>query len=377
MQEPLYDLPIFILLYILLLLIGLTAVLFIFSLIIRSVNLRNEKREAELKEKYYPIIFEFLEEEVEEKKDRILSRIGNSTFDYYVLEMILKELIDQIEGEDDQKLRELLFMEPIYRRHLKQLKSGKDTEKLKACLYFSYARRVNPELINTLRTLLDHPNRFLAFSAASALMASDNTNVRAQAIEHISRVHSISEMGLLELLYKFQNENSNQRDLEAFYLIQLIRNPDIDTDNRALIIEGASEMHYVALMNFLRRALESNEELWQPDRVKVALIRAQRNMLDEKLRPLLLKYLESDDLEVQIAAADLLNKYHDPKLNREVLRQIQGKDEYRDFSLLKTYCEEYRDEQEMVISNLQHLDAEYVIKLIQMVQPELVLTDGH
>ncbi len=376
MQEPLYDLPIFLLFYVLLLLVGLTLVLFIFSLIIRSINIRNEKKEERLKEKYYPIIFEYLEDEDEDSKEEILKKIGKSTFDYYVLEMILKELIDQIEGKDDHKLRELLFMDVIYQRHFKQLNSKKDSEKLKACLYFSYARRIKTELIVKLKKLLDHHNRFLAFSAASALMASNNTLVRADALEHISKQHTISEMGLLELLYKFHNDHENQRDLEAFYLIKLISNPDIDSGNRALLIEGVAEMNYVALLNFLRMALESDDDIWQNEAVKVALIRAQRQMLDEKLRPVLLSYLDSESLDIQIAASDLLNKYHDEKLNQKLLLQIQGEDEYRDFSLLKTFCTEYRDEHDAVISNLSHLEPTYVIKLVQMVQPELVLEDG-
>lgn len=153
---------------------------------------------------------ELTEEEIE-------ATFRGESIEFSVFEDIIFEMLENLEGEDADKLRQLLFLSPIFNYHFKQLSASDNIERIKACNYFSYVRLVNYKVIKKLVAFLSSENKMLVFSAASALMASDKVGLREKALTVVARKAHYSRMALLEMVYNFITRKNKWRKRPAFF----------------------------------------------------------------------------------------------------------------------------------------------------------------
>jgi len=285
----------------------LTVALFMASLTVRARHSRFEKRVEELKEKIYPLILEYMEGDLTEKE--IQEQLSEKGQEYSVFENIIFEMLENLEGEDARKLQKLLYLPPLFDYHIEQLRSGSDFKRIQACNYLSYVRLINYRIIEQLMEFLYSPNQLLAFSAASALMASKEISIRAEALKAVAKRPRISNMALLEMFYKFHFEQEDQLEEEGAELIKIVNDPNIPVENLDLIIVGISEVGYHQLAGPFLEKLRSENERWNQPDVVAALIRALGNYFNLEAAPIVRQYIYHDYAQVRLATAETLGKF--------------------------------------------------------------------
>ncbi len=281
-----------------------TFILFVVTVAMRLKQNRDEKRINEYREKLLPLVFEYLEENVEAVTFEKL--LGSNALKYRVFEETIVKLLRNVEGEEAEKLKRLLMIDSLYKYHLKQLKEGSDVVKIEACNYFRYTNIVRGDVVYILGKFVQSDNTYLAFSAASALMASDTLKDRMHAMETFTKREGISKMALLELFYRFKHDNKSQTTEEAAFLEALISEKSLSTKKRALLIRCVSESNYYLMIKPLQSWLESRDEFWKEPDVLSALIDSQRIFLNSLATESIKAYQNYPDREVRKSVEEAL-----------------------------------------------------------------------
>lgn len=274
-----------------------TFTLFVLTVAMRLKQNGEEKRMDEYRETFLPLIFEYLEENIDAVTFEKL--LGSNALKYRVFEETIVKLLKNVEGEEAEKLKRLLMIDSLYKYHLKQLKADNDVVKIEACNYFRYTSIVRADVVYVLGKYVQSDNTYLAFSAASALMASDNLNDRMHAMKTFTKREGISKMALLELFYRFKHDNKSQTAEEAAFLESLISDKNLSTKKRALLIRCVSESNYYLMIKPLQSWLESRDELWKEPDVLSALIDSQRIFLNSMAIDSIKAYQHYPDKDVR------------------------------------------------------------------------------
>jgi len=308
-----------------LILFSMTIILFFISLGMRRRHRRIEALANSYEASFYPMILNYLEEEGSKKK--ILSFFSGKNLEYAVFEKTVIRLLKSLDGEEVQKLKELLLIEPIYKYHLGQLESNNDIVKVKACNYFRFTQLINPKIVNKLKGYLHSENQLLAFSAAFALMASHDVSIRADALLSIVRKEKISRMGLLEILYKFGKNDNKQKNEEAEALKKIILNTKIPQDNKAFLILGVAEMNYYQLSDFFEDLISKKETYRNHSKMLMALIQAQGELFTFDTSPVIRSCLKHENSDVKKTAIEVLCKFGGKMNLSAIYKMIESNNE--------------------------------------------------
>ncbi|NGP75687.1 HEAT repeat domain-containing protein [Balneolaceae bacterium YR4-1] len=286
---------------------ALTLLLFISSIVARTRHWTHEQLVKTYQNRHFPLILEYLDGERTEEE--IENSFRGEGIEFSVFEDIIFEMLENLEGEDAQKLRQLLYLSPIFNYHFQQLNSSDNVELIKACNYFSYVRLVNYKVIKKLQALLSSENKMLVFSAASALMASKEVGIRKEALRVVAGKEHYSRMALLEMVYNFHDNDEEQLQEEGRALLDLIEDENIPPKSAAVIIEGASEIGYQNLLSFLLGKLNSTAKRWRHPDVLKALIKAQGDYYNSEALPLIKKFVDHTDSDIRKSIAYALGKF--------------------------------------------------------------------
>lgn len=278
-----------------------TVMLFVTSIGIRIHRARQGKMAEKYENEFLPAIFAYMDGDAD--VEDISKMFDGIKMKYSIFEKSVIKLLKNVDGEDAVKLRKLLVVEPVFNFHLNQLKSDNEIERIKGCNYFRFTDLVNREIISVLKRLVHAENMYMSFSAASAMMASSELSDRSYALETYSKRSGISKMAILELFYRFIDDSRNQTEEEAAALEKIISNDDIDSGNRALLIQCVTETNYYFMTGALQQWIESDAEKWQEPTVLVALIRAQQAFYNPDALGRLNRLLNHEDENVANAAS--------------------------------------------------------------------------
>lgn len=302
------DISIYLLVVVSLVLLGLTILLFFSAIYIRLRHYKWSSEIEKYRKKMLPHVLNYLEEGDEKKVEE---QFSGAKLEYYAFEKIVTEMLSQVEGNEADRLKELLFIDPIFDHHYKLLTSGDDVDRVKACNYFSHIRLVNYQVIKHLRKYLDSSNQMVVFSAATALMGSREVSIRIEALRSVAKKHSVSDMALIELFHKFHSDEEDQNEMEGEALKDVLEDEEIPPDSRALFIKGITEKGYYNLVNYLLEKLKNPTELWDHADVLVAIIKAQGEFNNLKSIDVIRTYLENDNPDIVVAAVQELSDYGD------------------------------------------------------------------
>lgn len=324
-QVPPFDSSVELLWIITVILAALTLLLFISSIVARTRHWSHEQLVKTYQNKHYPLILNFLDGECTEEE--IEDEFRGQGIEFSVFEEIIFEMLENLEGEDADKLRQLLYLSPIFNYHFQQLNSSDNVERIKACNYFSYVRLVNYKVIKKLQALLSSENKMLVFSAASALMASNDVDIREKALREVAAKVHYSRMALLEMVYNFHNYEEEQMQKEGSALLNLIEDENIPPKSAAVIIEGASEIGYQNLLSFMMAKLESTAKRWRHPDVLKALIKAQGDYYNAEALPLIKRFVDHSHAEIRKSIAYALGKFGNSE-SLEVLYKLLHDNDY-------------------------------------------------
>lgn len=300
------EISIYLLVIVSLVLLGLTSILFISAVYIRLRHRKWSDRLEEYRKKLLPLVLKYLEEG---NKEVIKEQLTGENLEYYAFEKIVTEMLSQVEGSEADQLKELLFLDPIFDHHFKLLKSKDDVNRVKACNYFSNVSLVNFKVIKQLKEYLNSKNQMVVFSAATALMGSNDVQIRVEALRNAAKKNNISDMALVELFHKFHSEEEDQNEMEGEALKAVLEDPEVEPENRALFIRGITEIGYYNLVEYLLDRLEHPPKGWKDPEVLKEIIKAQGAFNNVKSIEVIRQYLEHDSPTVVAAAINELSDY--------------------------------------------------------------------
>ena len=226
----------------------LTVYLIIVSVWVRVNNLRTERRIDQTKERLYPFIFAFMEEG--KSREVVVEQIKNEE-DLIVLEEMIFEYMDLLDGKEIITLQELLAVPRLLDYRQKQLYSRDSEDQVQACYYFRNLSEQSAEVQKRLFKLLNHSETLVIHSAAVALLANSDVHVRERTFRYIARHYAFSRMAMLELMHEFIQQDSDQLEEEEEALKRLMQDPNINARNLAVIAECIADINFYMLADYI------------------------------------------------------------------------------------------------------------------------------
>ncbi|PWN05917.1 hypothetical protein [Rhodohalobacter mucosus] len=281
-------------------LLGSTLFLFIYTLGLRYLQIRKQRQTERFERTLLPALFQYLDGDIGRRELEKLT--GTDKLKCKVFKENVIELLKNLEGDEAVKLRSALVIKPIYDYHLQLLQSNDPELKIKACSYFRYMDLNVPFIIRLLKKEVLSDNTFLAFSAASALMGSPDLATRSYALGSLAKNRKLSEMAIMEMFYRFRNEDLNQEEEESDALMHIVSDPEITPENRAVLIRCAAESNFCHLADTFYQWLRSKEDMWNNPVVLTALIDSQRIFLNLDAADYIVRFLYHSDKKIALAA---------------------------------------------------------------------------
>lgn len=284
---------------------GITLLLFAASIYARSRNARFERMLNERKEHFFPLVMEYMEGE--RSRESFEDELSGRGVDFIALEQVVTDLLEHIEGDDVERLQYLLELPAIANYHLRQLESDDVYVRIKACNYISYVNLVTDVTTRMVERNLRSDNQLLVFSAASAMMSSDECAVRARALRAAAERRGLSGMAILEMFYKFHRPELDQMKEEARHLRQILEESRVPPQALAYLVRGVAEAGYYHLSDFLLEKLQSDLSRWHQPAVLSALIRALGELFNPEASPEIRAQIYHPSALVRMACAQALS----------------------------------------------------------------------
>lgn len=257
-------------------LIILTIYLILSSVIVRFINNRKKARYNAKKEECLPKILDYVFGGAEMDTKAIQDGL-NRRHDFIPVLALIYELLDDVEGSETERIRDILNIEAFRKFHLKLLKSSNRDDKIMAARYYSHLSEIEDIEYLYLKRFLTDKNLLVVHSAAVAIMSSADVSKRAEALVSTLKRQSVSKLAILELLYLFHHTENDQMDEEAEALINIVQHESIPDHHLSILIKGICDIGYVTLADALFDLIESD---FAKDRELVveALIYAMGNL---------------------------------------------------------------------------------------------------
>ncbi|MCH8494190.1 MAG: HEAT repeat domain-containing protein [Balneolales bacterium] len=290
-----------------LVLLLITLYLLASSVLVRNAHLREKHYQETKKEIYYPLILAYMVHE-DDNLDELRSYIETED-DILPLLLILYEIMDSVEGDEIERLRDMLALELIRKYQFRMLSSTHYVKRMDACAYYARMGRLTEDEFNRVSVFLTDKMLMLAHASATAVMSSKDVNHRKTALKSILLRQRISRLAILDLIYQFHNNESDQMDEEAAILLELIEDRTFPHDNISMLIKSACEIGYITLAMDLVAMLENG--YWDDSAlITEALIYAMgRFSLGFTSEVLIEKYLTDPRPNVRRAVAATLESF--------------------------------------------------------------------
>ncbi|MCH8524411.1 MAG: HEAT repeat domain-containing protein [Balneolales bacterium] len=295
-----------------LVLITITMYLFASSVLVRNAHKREEYLIERKKEELYPIILSYMIEDNDDMQQ--LEEHVKGKVDIHVLLTIMYEIMDSVEGDEIDRLKDILAIDVVRQDRRKLLRSKNVENRIQACAYYSRLARFDEEEFIFFERFLYSDKLMLAHTAATALMSAENIDYRFLALSAMMKRKRVSRMAILDLLYQFHNRHNDQMDEEAEKLLAIIHDRSLPTDNIAVCIKAICEIGYVTIAMDLFELLESG--YWNKSgNVTEALIYAMgRFELGFTADSIAERYLSDPRVQVRRAAVEALERFQDESL---------------------------------------------------------------
>jgi len=238
-------------------LILLTAYLILSSVIVRFINNKKQTKYNAKKDECLPKILDYVFWGAEMDTSAIQDGL-KSRNDLIPVLALIYELLDDVEGSETERIRDVLRIDAFRRFHLKLLKSSKRDDKIMAARYYSHLAEITDAEYTLLKQFLRDKNLLIVHSAAVAIMSLTDVSRRTEALIATLKRSSISKLAIIELLYLFHHTENDQMDEEADALIYIVQHESIPDHHLSILIKGICDIGYVTLADSLYNLIEAD-----------------------------------------------------------------------------------------------------------------------
>jgi hypothetical protein len=300
-------------LVVLVVLLIMSTFLVLTAIILRKKHERDEAYRLRKKEELYPLVLNYLDldpgdrKAVEKAESDIIKRLKTAR-DLEVIEDLCLEIMYNIAGAEKLKLRQLLLIQPLYTQRYRQLKSWRVENLIQGCLYFVNVINQRSNVLEQIFPLIENRSVLVVHTAASAIFAYDDVVTRGRALKQVCMRTGISEMALLELVYKFHNKEFDQMDEEVSELISIISDRSVPNVNRGVIIKSVADIGYATMADYLHEMISGMHDT-DNGVIANSLIHAMGRFEYTGAAGLLAeKFSSSPDVAIRETLADTLGK---------------------------------------------------------------------
>lgn len=270
MTQSLNNWDVVLLAAILALLMAATLLTILITLLTRWRAIYIEKRKQALRKTIGDLIIHYISGDLD--RDDIEARLTEK-IDYIVLLELVNDLEQSLEGDEQERLQELMEVQSTFDHFLDRFETGTPIEKAKACLYYARIRKIDPKHLPVLKTLTRSPEPYLCYSAASALMVHGSLAQKRDAFATILQNPSISSMAVTDLIVTFTQHGDEYHDVEANILVEFIQKERIPAERRSLLIYSLEQLGYFQTMDTLYSYYQKLDKQQAPPELLEALVR--------------------------------------------------------------------------------------------------------
>lgn len=241
-------------------LLGMLAMLLISAVIVRGIALYKTARFNKRRKIASQLIFAYLADE------KTLEQVIKSLHTHPELKRSIvelsKKLSENLDGEEREKIEHLFHLPQIYNHYLKKLDSNKLGVVAEAMRFFQSLKSLTPKAREKLISLISHENSKISYGAVSSLGSVDDIVIKTKALKIISLRSDISKIAILELLFLLAPPIDDLVE-GAVFIEELLKDEEIETDVRCMLIRGIGELNQVEygpfLFEYLQELLKSGE----------------------------------------------------------------------------------------------------------------------
>ena len=334
-------------------LISLFLILIVIVLIRRVLLKKWAINMKKAEEKILPILYEYLDSDI--TKDEFSQHLRNR-FEVISAFKNTNVLIDNFDGEQKKKLKNLLNLSQFNNYFKKGLRSTSTIKIAQACMYYEKKDQTEDSVIHRLKTLQFHSYPVIKYGATLALINTDDQNIRDEALKVFIYSGDIASMAVNDVIYKYCNlhDNPNQASDMLFrylsdaatpvsnaeYIVRMI--PELgyyqladdlvtffkfpfQNDSKGLLTSALIDtLSEISNENLLE--LVDNTKTWKSEHIPVRLSTAKwiYKFYSVDLDPVLIVLANDPDLDVRINAQMALLKSHNKtSLHKKIDKKYQ------------------------------------------------------
>lgn len=321
-------------------LISLFLTLIVIVLIRRVLLKKWAEKMQKAEEKILPILYEYLDSDI--TLDEFAKHLSNR-FEVISAFKNTNTLIDNFDGEQKAKLKNLLNLDQFNNYFNKGLRSKSTIKIAQACMYYEKKDQTEDSVIHRLKILQFHNYPVIKYGSTLALINTDDQDIRDEALKVFIYTDNIASMAVNDVIHKYCNlhENPNQAANMLFRYTSDVATPisnaefivrmipvlgyyqladdlvtffkfpyqnDIKGQLTSALIDTLSEFSDANLLE-----LVPHTKTWRSEHIPVRLSTAQwiQKFYSSDLDPILVVLANDHDLDVRINAQMALLKSHD------------------------------------------------------------------
>lgn len=313
---------------------GIFIVLIFYATIHRYILNRRARIDQEADVRIQPLIYSYLDNQIKRKD---FSEILCNTYDLAAAYRIISIMIDNLEGEEREKLQDLLELSKFNRYFLRKLRSRRPMHIAQACIYFSHRAVTDKGSVPRLIRLQRHTYNVIAYASTLALVNSVNRQLRDDALlRFLHRSHNAS-MAVNDIIFKYYGKYQDKEEASE-KLVFYVMDPAMPDKTRAAVIAMFPGFGFYQWIETLHELLMSVAKVDPSGILTATLIQVLHELSDENLQQIIQKYRlwnsPFQHVRLQVArvfAADpaepqpvevLLELAHDPDLEVRIVAQI-------------------------------------------------------
>jgi len=230
---------------------------------------------------------------------------------YAVVVKLGRELANDLEGDERDKLEEVFHLPQIYNHFLKKLESDDIGEIAKALVFFQSTKKLSSPGKDKIFELIEHQDPKIAYAATFSISAADDKKLKARALKKVSTRKDISSVALLELLFALAPEVDDLNGGPVF-LQRLIEDNEIHTKNKEVLIRGVGDLNYLEnapyLFDLLKDLLSRKEN---NEGMVAACIEALGKLYSPKVLGIIQELIDAGSKKEKLSCAKALGALGD------------------------------------------------------------------
>lgn len=300
-------------------------VVLLISVIIRRIILAwRKKKFDESEKKINPLIYEYLDGEISPSD---FSTNIETKFDIVTAFRAIDLMIDNLYGEEKEKLESLLELNVFKRYFYRKLQSTDVVNIAQACMYLEKKSVADKGITMRLQDLQYHSYTVVAYASTMALLNNPDSQQRDHALAVFMKRKNNASLALNDIIYEYITSHPD-KIAAANELLAFISDKDISSQNSAAAVRVLPELGVYEVIDelveiFLQPLEHDNKGLLTTAIIEVLQTMADRELNEEFIKK---KTWHSPHENVRLATANWLQDNYSPLFEDVILMLVHDND---------------------------------------------------